>query len=78
MRKVASITAIVVGIIMAIAAVATWVVVDNTLSDQKIVVAAMSQAKTMGRHTSTAPSGGTCTNDTSTKAPTKKSPAKKR
>jgi hypothetical protein len=38
MRKFASITAIVAGILMAIAAVATWVVVDNTLSNQKIVV----------------------------------------
>jgi hypothetical protein len=37
MRKVASITAI-VGIIMAVATVATWVVVYNTLSDQKIDV----------------------------------------
>jgi len=40
MRKFASITAIVVGIIiMAIAGVVTWVVVSNTLSDQKITVA---------------------------------------
>ena len=39
MRKLASITAIVVGIIMAIAGVVTWVVVSNTLSDQKITVA---------------------------------------
>jgi hypothetical protein len=38
MRKVAGITAIVVGIIMAIAGVAAWVVVGNTLADQKIVV----------------------------------------
>ena len=39
MRKWASITAIVVGIIMAIAGVVTWEVVSNTLSDQKITVA---------------------------------------
>jgi ABC-type sugar transport system permease subunit len=39
MRKVASITAIVVGIIMAIAGVLTWIVVSTTLSDQKITVA---------------------------------------
>jgi ABC-type sugar transport system permease subunit len=37
-RKVASVTAIVVGIIMAIAGVVTWVVVSTTLSDQKITV----------------------------------------
>ena len=38
MRTIASITAIVVGIIMAIAGVATWVVVSTTLGDQKITV----------------------------------------
>jgi hypothetical protein len=38
MRKVAAITAIVVGIIMAIAGVVTWVVVSSTLSDQNITV----------------------------------------
>ena len=38
MRKVAAVTAIVVGIIMAIAGVATWVVVSTTLEDQKITV----------------------------------------
>ena len=38
MRKLAAISAIVVGIIMAIAGVATWVVVSSTLSDQKITV----------------------------------------
>ena len=38
MRKIASITAIVVGIVMAVAGVLTWVVVGNTLSDQKIAV----------------------------------------
>ena len=36
--KVAAITAIVVGIIMAIAGVVTWVVVSTTLADQKITV----------------------------------------
>ena len=39
MRKLAAISAIVVGIIMAIAGVTTWVVVSSTLSDQKITVA---------------------------------------
>ena len=39
MRKTASIAAIVVGIVMAIAGVATWVVVSTTLEDQKITVA---------------------------------------
>ena len=39
MRKFASVIAIVVGIIMAIAGVVTWVVISNTLSDQKITVA---------------------------------------
>ena len=38
MRKIAAITAIVVGIIMAIAGVVTWVVVSTTLADQKITV----------------------------------------
>ena len=38
MRTIASITAIVVGIIMAIAGVVTWVVVSTTLADQKITV----------------------------------------
>ena len=38
MRKVAAITAVVVGIVMAVAGVLTWVVVGNTLSDQKITV----------------------------------------
>lgn len=38
MSKLASISTIVVGIVMAIAGVVTWVVVTNTLSDQKIVV----------------------------------------
>jgi hypothetical protein len=38
MRRTASLVAIVVGIVMAVAGIATWVVVSNTLSDQKIVV----------------------------------------
>ena len=38
MRKVASITSIVVGILMAVAGIVTWVVVSTTLSDQKITV----------------------------------------
>jgi ABC-type sugar transport system permease subunit len=38
MRKAAAITSIVVGIIMAIAGVVTWVVVSSTLSDQNITV----------------------------------------
>ena len=38
MRKVAGITAIVVGVVMAVAGMLTWVVVGNTLADQKIVV----------------------------------------
>jgi ABC-type sugar transport system permease subunit len=39
MRTIASLTAIVVGIIMAIAGVVTWVVISNTLADQRITVA---------------------------------------
>lgn len=39
MRTAAAITSIVVGIVMAIAGVVTWVVVSNTLADQKITVA---------------------------------------
>ena len=38
MRRVASITSIVVGVIMAIAGVVTWVVFSTTLADQKITV----------------------------------------
>lgn len=38
MRAVASLTAIIVGIVMAIAGVVTWVVVSTTLEDQKITV----------------------------------------
>ena len=39
MRKLASIAAIVLGILMIVGGVATWVMVTNTLSDQRIVVA---------------------------------------
>ena len=39
MRTIASITAIIVGIIMAVAGVVTWVVVSNTLAEQRITVA---------------------------------------
>lgn len=39
MRKTAAITAIVVGVVMAIAGIITWVVVSTTLADQKITVA---------------------------------------
>ena len=38
MRSIASITAIVVGILMAIAGVVTWFVISSTLADQKITV----------------------------------------
>jgi hypothetical protein len=38
MRTVAAITAIIVGIIMAVAGVITWVVVSTTLEDQRITV----------------------------------------
>jgi hypothetical protein len=38
MRTIASITTVVVGIVMAIAGVVTWVVVSTTLSDQRITV----------------------------------------
>ena len=38
MRKVAALTSIVVGVVMAIAGVVTWVVVSSTLEDQKITV----------------------------------------
>lgn len=38
MRNIAAITAIVVGIVMAVAGVITWVVVSTTLEDQKITV----------------------------------------
>ncbi|HVR79013.1 MAG TPA: aromatic ring-opening dioxygenase LigA [Acidimicrobiia bacterium] len=36
MRKIASIASIVLGVLLVIGAVGTWVVVSNTLSDQKI------------------------------------------
>jgi hypothetical protein len=39
MRTAAAITSIVVGIVMAVAGVVTWVVISSTLSDQKITVA---------------------------------------
>jgi hypothetical protein len=39
MRKVAALTAIIVGVVMAIAGVITWVVISSTLEDQKITVA---------------------------------------
>jgi ABC-type sugar transport system permease subunit len=39
MRKVAAIAAIVVGIVMSIAGVVTWVVISTTLADQNITVA---------------------------------------
>ncbi|HET7349930.1 MAG TPA: aromatic ring-opening dioxygenase LigA [Marmoricola sp.] len=39
MRTAAAITSIVVGIVMAIAGVVTWVVISSTLADQKITVA---------------------------------------
>src|SRR5690349_4573008 len=38
MRKVASLTAIIVGIIMVVAGVVTWIIVSTTLADQKITV----------------------------------------
>lgn len=38
MRTIASVTAVVVGIVMAIAGVVTWVVITTTLEDQKITV----------------------------------------
>lgn len=39
MRKAAALTAIVVGIVMSIAGVVTWVVISTTLADQNITVA---------------------------------------
>ncbi|HET6651098.1 MAG TPA: aromatic ring-opening dioxygenase LigA [Nocardioides sp.] len=38
MQKAAAFAAIVVGVIMMVAGVVTWVIVSNTLSEQKIVV----------------------------------------
>ena len=40
MRKAASLVAIVVGIIMVVAGIATWVVISNTLASQRITVSA--------------------------------------
>jgi hypothetical protein len=75
MRKTASIASILLGAIMIVAAVATWVVVSSTLSDQKIVVAddadcaagstvagpisAYCQAKVIDKHTLEATDGRT-------------------
>ena len=75
MRKVASITAILVGIVMAIAGVVTFVVVSTTLSDQKITVSedascaagdgvngplsAYCQAKVIDKHTKAITGGKT-------------------
>jgi hypothetical protein len=39
MRRAASVSAILVGLIMAVAGVVTWVIVTSTLSDQNITVA---------------------------------------
>jgi hypothetical protein len=39
MQRIASLAAIIVGVVMMIAGVVTWVVISNTLTDQKIVVA---------------------------------------
>ncbi|WP_262849155.1 aromatic ring-opening dioxygenase LigA [Mumia quercus] len=39
MRKTASIASIILGALMIVASIATWVVVSTTLSDQKITVA---------------------------------------
>jgi len=38
-RKFASITSIIVGVVMAVAGIATWVVISMTLADQNITVA---------------------------------------
>src|SRR6188508_2319802 len=38
MRKIASLTSIIVGVLMVIAGVVVWVVVSTTLADQKITV----------------------------------------
>ena len=38
MPKIVSITAIVVGFVLAVAGIVAWVVIGNTLADQKIVV----------------------------------------
>ena len=39
MRSIAAVTSIVVGVVMAVAGVVVWIVVSNTLADQKITVA---------------------------------------
>ncbi|TNC43227.1 aromatic ring-opening dioxygenase LigA [Mumia zhuanghuii] len=75
MRKTASIASILLGAIMIVAAIATWVVVSSTLSDQKIVVSddadcaagstvagpisAYCQAKVIDKHTLEATDGRT-------------------
>jgi ABC-type sugar transport system permease subunit len=38
MRKVAALTSIIVGVVMAVAGVVTWIVVSTTLADQRITV----------------------------------------
>lgn len=38
MRKAASITSIVIGVVMIIGGIVTWIIVSNTLSDQNITV----------------------------------------
>lgn len=38
MRKVAALTSIIVGVVMAIAGVVTWIVISTTLADQRITV----------------------------------------
>ena len=75
MRKTASIVPIVVGIVMALAGVATWFVVSNTVSEQKIGVSddadclagdevdgpfsACCQAKVIDKHTNEITGGKT-------------------
>jgi hypothetical protein len=82
MRKTASIVAVVVGIVMALAGVVTWFVVSNTLSEQKIVVSddadclagdevdgpfsAYCQAKVIDKHTREITGGKTYANSTRT------------
>ena len=38
MRKVAYILSIVIGVVLIVGGIATWIVVSNTLSDQRITV----------------------------------------
>jgi hypothetical protein len=75
MRAAASLAAIIVGLVMVVAGVATWVVVVNTLADQKIVVSddadclagddvngpfsAYCQAKVIDKHTQEITNGKT-------------------